>query len=407
MAENEAEPLDDQAASAAWSFAGRQVRGGYFAYFGAIGALMPFVALYYRELGYSGLQVGVLTALPPLCAAGFGPMWGAVADSRALHRWMIRVALALVAIVAFATTQVSTFMPMLLLIGLLSFVSVPIAPLLDSYGVTVSEHTGRSYGSLRIWGSIGYMASVLIVGRLMGGDVSSLLLLAHGTLAGLALLTVLRLPQLSERQPAPLLGGLKTILQNRPTVLLLVVAYLLSVGAAMISIYLGIRIEEIGGTASQVGLAFAIASASELPVIAASGWLLHRLGAPRLIALATFVYMFRFVAFSTIAVPEWLLPIQALHGLSYGAFLMASVTLVHRLAGRDHAATAQALLTAVSMGFGSITGSLLGGALLDVIGTVGMFRSAAALMVVTLAVMILGTRLLRIHLVEPRSGTAR
>ena len=78
-------------------------------------------------------------------------------------------------------------------------------------------------------------------------------------------------------------------------------------------------------------------------------------------------------------------PLQVLHGLSYGAFLIASVTLARRLAGPGHAATAQSLLTAVSFGLGSITGSLVGGALLDCVGT-------AAIMLLALVVFVVGER---------------
>lgn len=64
----------------------------------------------------------------------------------------------------------------------------------------------------------------------------------------------------------------------------------------------------------------------------------------------------------------------------------------HRLAGPEHAATAQALLAAASFGCGSITGSLVGGALLDRIGTVGLFRGAAAVMLLTLGAFSFGER---------------
>jgi MFS transporter, PPP family, 3-phenylpropionic acid transporter len=379
-------------AHAAWRHADFKVAGGYFAYFAAVGALMPFIALYVRGLGFTGLQVGVLTALPSVGLALFAPLWGAAADSLGMHRWLLRGALALAIVAALATAQATAFVSMLLLFGLLAFVSVPVAPLLDSYGVTASEHTPRSYGGIRVWGSLGYMASVLTVGWLMGDEASPVLLVAHALCLALALMALFRLPDLAERRRAPLFTGLRAVLAHRPVALLLLVAFLLSIGAAIISIYLGVRIQEIGGSARQVGLLFAVASASELPVIALGAWLLGRLGAPRLIAVATGVYAFRFVAFSVITVPAWLLPIQALHGLSYAAFTLASITLIHRLVERRHAATAQSLLTAVSLGLGSITGSLLGGALLDVIGTTGLFRGAAVLMGVTLAVLVVGTR---------------
>jgi MFS transporter, PPP family, 3-phenylpropionic acid transporter len=130
-----------------------------------------------------------------------------------------------------------------------------------------------------------------------------------------------------------------------------------------------------------------------LPIVAFGGWFLSRFGALRLIALALVVYAVRLVALSLISDPNWILPIQALHGLSYGAFLMALVTLAHRSAGREQAATAQALLTTVSFGFGSITGSLIGGALLDSVGTVGLFQGAAVLMVITLGILLAGNRI--------------
>lgn len=391
------EPVDQRAARAhapaGWQHSHWRLRAGYFWYYAAIGTFMPFAALYYRSLGFSGLQVGALTALPALGVAISGPIWGAVSDSLAIHRPMLRVALAVGAMVALATSQVSAFAPVFALVAMLALASVPVAPLLDSYGMTIGDRFGLSYGSLRVWGSIGYMALVLILGQLMGDRVSPLLLGAHAACLGLTLVSVIGLPRLAERRPRPLLGGLGEIRRNRPLLLLLVVSYLMSSGSAIMNVFLGIHLEDLAGTANLVGPAFAISAASELPIVAFGGWFLARLGAPRLIALSLIVYAVRFIAFSTIPVAVWILPVQALHGLSFGAFLMASVTLAHRLAGRGNEATAQALLTAMSFGFGSITGSLAGGALLDRIGTVGLFRGAAVLMVVTLGVLVGGDRL--------------
>jgi len=375
-----------------WRHAGGRVRAGYFWYYAAIGSFMPFAALHYRELGFGGLQVGMLTALPALGVALSGPVWGVVADARAIHRRILRGALALGVIAALAASRVSAFPAVVLLIAMLALTSVPVAPLLDSYGMTLGDRFGLSYGRLRVWGSLGYMALTLGLGRLMGDGVSSILLVAHAVCLGLTLLVVFGLPRLARRRPRPLLGGLRDVWRNGPLLVLLGIAYLMSSGAAVMNVFLGIHIEDLDGSATLVGPAFAISAASELPIVAFGGWFLTRLGAPRLIALALIVYAVRFVAFSVAPAGAWILPVQALHGLSYGAFLMASVTLAHRLAGREQAATAQALLTAMSFGFGSITGSLVGGALLDQAGTAGLFRGAAVLMVLTLGVLAAGIR---------------
>ncbi|MDP9365256.1 MAG: MFS transporter, partial [Chloroflexota bacterium] len=301
-------------------------------------------------------------------------------------------ALLLTALLALAVARASAFAPVALLVALLAVAQAPIAPLLDGYAVTVAERAGSSYGALRVWGSVGFTVAALAVGRLMGDRVSNLVLLAYAACLALGLVAVLGLSPLGERAAHPIFGSLGLLARNRPLAVLLLTAYLISTGGALLYNFLGIHLQELGASADLVGVAVAIGAASEFPVVAFGGRFLVRLGAPRLVALAILVYAARFAALTVIPSPAWTLPIQALHGLSFGAFLIASVPLVHRLAGPGQAATAQALLTAMSFGLGSITGSLLGGALLDRIGTVGLFRGAVGLMLLTLAVFLAGER---------------
>jgi PPP family 3-phenylpropionic acid transporter len=393
MAAAEGTGIDGQGKTG-WGRARWLISGGYAWYFAAVAAYTPYAALYFRELGFSGFEVGLLSALPPLGVGLFGPLMGAFSDARGMHRAVLRAALGLAAILALIAAQVTGFAPIAILIILLALALAPIAPLLDSYGMTISDRTGVSYGALRVWGSAGFMATVLVVGRVMGDQVSSTLLIAHGICLGIALLAVFRLPDMTEQhaRPAPGVSGTASLRQNRPLMLLLLIAFLISCGGAIMNIYLGIHLKELDGTSELVGPAFALSAASELPIIAFGGWFLRALGAPRLIALAIGVYAFRFFVFSIVPSGVWLLPVQTLHGLSYGIFLTASVTLAHRLAGPTHAATAQGLLTAMSFGFGSIAGSLIGGAFLDRVGTDGLFRGAALLMVLALGVLIAGQR---------------
>lgn len=375
-----------------WQRAALRLRGGYFWHFAGVGTFSPFAALYYRELGFSGIEVGVLTAIPAFSAAFFGAFWGALADAWAVHRLMLRVALGLAGLLALAASQVTSFAAVLALIALLAFTAVPVPPLLDSYGMTITERTGTSYGSMRVWGSIGFMGMTLGLGRLLGKEVSATILIAYALCFGLTLVSVYNLPPLADRHPRSIFAGLGAVRHNQPLLLLLAVAYLLASGSAIMYSFLGIHIKEMGGTASMVGLAFALSAFAELPVVAFGGWFLARFGAYRLICLSLAVFAVRFAAFGLITTPAWILPVQLLHGVSYGAYLMASVTLAHRLAGRQQAATAQALLTAVSFGFGSITGALVGGALLDTVGAANLFLGAAVLMVIDLCLLVLGNR---------------
>lgn len=375
-----------------WRRAGRHISATYFWHFAAIGAFTPFAALYYEHLGYSGLAIGLLAAMPSLAAALTAPIWGAVADARSLHRWLLRGAFIAAIAIALLATRTTSHLPFFLLICLLALVMVPIAPLLDSYAMTTSEHIDRTYGNLRVWGSIGYTIVVLVAGHLLGKRLSPIFLVIEAICLSVALLMTFGLPALNERQPRRIIGDLRPLLHNHSLLLLLLVAYLIASGGAIMYSFLGIHLLAIGGSASLVGFAYAINSLCELPVIFFGGWFLRRLGAPRLIALAIGAYIIRYVAYASITDPVWVLPVQVLHGFTYGGFLIASVTLVHKLVGRDYAATAQTLLAAVSSGAGAITGSLIGGALLDHVGTVALFWGAAGEMVIAMTVLLIGWR---------------
>ncbi len=378
------------------------VSWAYFWYYAAVGAFIPFAALYYRHLGFDGLQVGLLTALPSLGMALLGPFVGALADARSWHRVMLPLALLASSAVALAIAQPSTFVAIFPLVGLLAITTVPIPPLMDGYALTQAELGRRSYGSMRVWGSLGYMVMTLAMGRLLGNELSPLLLYGYATALIIAFTGTLRLPSLSERRAQPLIAGLGRVIREPRFVLLLLVAYMVTSVSALLGIYLGVHLSDLGASSSLMGLAFSVSALSELPFIAGAGWFLRRLGPARLLALAMFVYAIRFAALSILKDPAWIVTTQLLHGLSYGCYLTASVTLAHRIVGREQAATAQSVLAAVSFGLGSITGALVGGAFLDMLGTNGIFRIGASVMLATLIVYLVANR--SVHL--DRTDTA-
>lgn len=370
-----------------------RIRSGYFWFYAAIGAFGPYISLYYRDLGMTGLQLGILMAMPALWTAFTGPLWGALADSLAIHRVLLRVVLIVAAATALIATQPTQFASLLILMSVLAASLVPVVPLLDSYAVTEAERQGTSYGSLRVMGSIGYTVMVLVMGRVLGDSVSSSFLIWYAGCLLIAWLSIFGLPGLAERQPRPLLDGLQAVRRSRPFLLLILVAYLVASGYAVIGSFLSIHMQELGSSTSIIGTAFAVSAVSEFPVLFFSGWILSQIGARRVLFVAISVYLVRFAILSVASNAEWIIVSQFMHGLSFGAFLIASVTLAHRLVGRENAATAQAVLGTMSMGFGSITGSLVAGALLDVVSTYAIFRGVTVLMILTLMIFVVGNRL--------------
>jgi PPP family 3-phenylpropionic acid transporter len=364
----------------------------YFWYFVGIGCFAPYIALYYRHLRLNGLQIGVLAAILPLGIAVVAPVWGALADTFSAHRLLLRCALVLAALTALMIAGTTSFIPLLLLMVLLAVFVSTIPTFLDSYAVTLSEREGASYGRLRVWGSVGFIGAVWLMAWWMGKGISHVFLIAYAAALLLTCGATFGLPALQPRVAKPMWQGISEIVRDRSVALLLLSVYLVIANATIISGYLSIYLTEIGGDAWLVGTASALGAISELPAMVFGRWLLDRFTSRKILVLAVAAYLMRLLLYSIPILPPWVLLIQLMHGLSFGLYLMASVTLVHELAGRARAATAQGLLSSTSLGFGAITGSLVGGALLDRIGAVGVFRVAAVGMLLTLLVCLFSVR---------------
>ncbi len=368
------------------------LRGSYFWYLAAVGCLMPYLAVYYRSLDLTGVQIGMLAATLPLGVAVLAPPLGALADTWCAHRLVLRSALVLAALTALGMTQVTSFPVLLLLMGLLATSLAAIPALLDGYAMFLSERDGGSYGQMRVWGTLGFLAGVWFVGWQMRQQVSPFFLFAYVAALVFTCGATWGLPALPARPPEPMWQSVSGVLQDRSVTLVLLTSVLVIGNATMMGSYFSLYLTELGGTVQLVGTASVLAALSEVPVMVGGRWLIDRVGSRTILVVAVVMYGIRLGLYSLPPAVGWVVWVQVLHGGSFGLYLMASVMLVHERAGRERAATAQGLLTSASQGFGAITGVLIGGALLDQLGAVGIMRVATVGMLLTLGICLITVR---------------
>src|SRR5258708_33472526 len=60
--------------------AGRRIFLAYLGYFGAIGASFPYLPVFYRDLGLTLQEIGILTAIQAATQLVLGPLWGGLVD---------------------------------------------------------------------------------------------------------------------------------------------------------------------------------------------------------------------------------------------------------------------------------------------------------------------------------------
>lgn len=63
----------------------------YFGFGGAIGCVFPFLSVYYKQLGFSPNQIGIIAGVRPLIGFMSGPVWGSIADRCRIRKMMMLV----------------------------------------------------------------------------------------------------------------------------------------------------------------------------------------------------------------------------------------------------------------------------------------------------------------------------
>ncbi|MDP2989241.1 MAG: MFS transporter [Kiritimatiellota bacterium] len=363
-------------------------RALYCFYYMALGAFMPFINLYYERLGLSGVQIGTLAALPVFLAVTVTFLWGAAADAFRMHRAILRTVLFLAPLAVFMLSQASHFTALIPFVLAYALITSPIVPLLDSNALEVAKEHQRSYGEMRVWGSIGWAVSTWLVGLLIEALNIHWLFYCYILLITVTFLLSLFQPARKLTLQLSMGHGLRELFRH-DFIVFLVSVFLLTTASGGVNSFFSLYMDQIGAGEGVIGFSWALAALSELPVMIFSAPILRRIGAKGLLTTAFFIFILRWLMYSVIGAPVWALLVQLLHGLSFAAFLVGAVTFVSEHTPEGLSTTAQAIFNTVAFGLASITGSMIGGYLYDTVGMTSMFRVFSLLGLVGVAVFLL------------------
>jgi PPP family 3-phenylpropionic acid transporter len=133
----------------------------------------------------------------------------------------------------------------------------------------------------------------------------------------------------------------------------------------------------LGANLAWLGLASAIAAATEMPILFFSGRIFKRFGVRNSLMLACLLFALRWGTLAFVTTPAPGLLTNLVHGLTFGIFLTGGVAYVESRTPAGLHATAQGLFNAIFFGFGAALGALGGGILYDALGARGLFGATA------------------------------
>lgn len=363
-----------------------------FVQFAAIAFVVPFIVLYYQELGFTGAQIGLLTGIVPLITLFSAPLWTGLADATHRHRLVMSLGILVAVITVFVFPFLSEFVPVLCIAVLLNTFVAPVTPLADSATMFMLADEKEMYGRVRVGGTLGYGIAALISGLVVQKHGLSVAFWGCAALFFLGLIVSQKLVFGRSDGDRPASGRVRTLLTNPRWILFLVVAFAGGAGMAAFNNYLFPYMKELGADESMMGLALLVGMVSEIPTLFFGNRLIKRLKSYGLLMVSMVATGLRMLLFAASGTPILVLFIQLLNGLTLPAMWVAGVSYADEHAPPGMRTTAQGLFGAMVMGFGTAVGGFVGGPLLEGIGGRGLYLvfGASVLTIVAIVALIYG-----------------
>ncbi len=356
------------------------------------GSWGPVLSAYLQnDLGFTGLQLGIIFSLLPLATAVSPFLGGQIADRWFPTQKVIAVLQLAGGVMLLLIAGVTAFTPMMWLMLAYCLVYAPTLALTNSIAFVNLKSSEKEFGGIRVWGSIGWIAAGWALtgwralarspqGIAMRGDtlvLAGVFSLVMGVVSfGLPHTP----PQKEAARPWAFLEALK-MFRDRSFLVFSIISFVVATELWFYYVLTApfLTSDRIGISQRYVPWVMSIAQIAEIFVMAyLLPLVLGRYGLRRALTLGIVAWPVRYVIF-VIGAPTWLVVASlALHGFCYVFFFTTAYIYVDTIAPKDIRASAQSLIAMIILGVGSFVGSLFSGWVQNVFTTEGLNAAGQA-----------------------------
>lgn len=351
----------------------------YFWYFAFIGAFLPYFALYLQSIGFSAGRIAVLMSLGQFMRLLAPLLWSWLADSGG-RRVRIVVASTAAALASFSVVFLTQdFVGLLIGLAILHFFWSASLPLVEALTLGHLAANPERYGRIRLWGSVGFVVTVMGVGFLLdSAPIRAQLWVSWALLLG-TFLSALTLTETKGRAGRPT-GPILEVLRQRKVVSLLAAGLFMNAAHGALYVFYSIHLVTQGYGKTVVGLLWTLGVVAEIVVFLLMPRISSRVSMRKILLACFALAALRFLLIGwTVEFVGLLVFAQLLHGASFGAHHAATMAALNRWFAAGQQARAQALYGSVAYGAGGLGGALLAGALWERVGPEITFSASALL----------------------------
>ncbi|MEN9848626.1 MAG: hypothetical protein RL368_1366 [Pseudomonadota bacterium] len=369
----------------------------YFFYFATLGALQPYWSLYLHSLHFDAQAIGELSAILMATKIVAPNLGGWLADHTQRHMIWVQLS-AILTVLCFAGVFFGeTYAWLALTITAFSFFWNMVVPQLEATAFAYLGKAGsHRYSHIRLWGSVGFVVTVICLGALLEYQPISVL--------PIAMLGIFALVAISSLLVRECHGGyaehhntsdqpLSCVLRKPVVLAFFFACILLQASHGSYYTFYSLYLKSHNYSSQSMGQLWALAVLAE--VVAFMGMhrlLLHfslrhllmasfSLGTLRWLLIANFIDNLGVVIFA-----------QVLHAASFALYHGVAIQFVYRYFPGRLQGRGQALYSSLTFGLGGAIGNLLSGYTWDSLGATWTYTLSSGMCAAALLIVIFGLR---------------
>jgi len=335
------------------------------------GAWGPVLSAYLQnDLGFNGIQVGVMYSLLPL-ATIISPFFaGQIADRYFSSEKVIAVLQLIGGAFLIFLSTITDYTTLMWLMLVYSLLYAPTLALTNSIAFINLENSEKDFGQVRVWGTIGWIVAGLALAgwRNIGGlELQGDTLILAGVFSiimGFQSFSLPHTPPKKEAEsPWAFLNALK-MMKDKNFLVFIIISFIVATELMFYYVLTApfLTSDKIGISDANVSGWMTIAQAAEILVMAfLLPYFISKVGLRNVLVIGVLAWPIRYIIFA-IGSPTWLVVASlSLHGFCFVFFFVAAFIYVDIAAPDDIRHSAQSLITFVTYGLGMYIGSLFAG----------------------------------------------
>jgi nucleoside transporter len=363
------------------------------------GSWAPVLSAYLqKELGFNGLQIGVIYSLLPLATIISPFIGGQIADRYFASEKVVAVLQLCGGVFLLFISQITNYSTMMWLMALYCLFYAPTLALTNSIAFINLKDSEKDFGVIRVWGTIGWIAAgwALTGWRVwlkvqnatgFGGD----LLFLAGVFSIIMGLTAFSLPHTPPKKestsPWAFIEAFK-MMKNKNFLVFIIISFVVATelmfyyqltSPFLESTHIGLSPQSVPAVMTIAQIAEIFVMAILLPIF------IKKYGLRNVLVIGVLAWPIRYIIFA-IGTPSWLVIASlALHGFCFVFFFTAAFIYVDTIAPPDIRHSAQSLITFATYGIGNYVGAFFAGWVQDhftsggVVNWTGVFLVPCAL----------------------------